>query len=802
MFKHKLSLQHDPDVGSVLERGLKMKIIKVKEINMGRRNIKKVRDMSWMLKISLVLVFTFILSICMHGGFFKPKEAQAVGGYITSCSGCHQYTTTFADGTARNTPAGQFLGTHNAHVQTYGYTCAVCHTIPVDETSASFKHRDNNIQMASAGANYLTGTSWPQTNAPSLTTCGVTVCHGTNSGTWGTNASARDACTVCHGILTTNTDGATTAVNRAPGAQTTGLNTAGAAGTTASNVSNDSMAGAHDVHLRALNTYSTAITCDQCHAEPAVSVAGIKGHLDGLPANMTWGARATNSGAVTPTYNFGGGTCTNYCHGVNLADGSPTTKQTPDWNTNLLNGTGGADCGRCHGNPPNTGDHGGVTANVCTPCHPHVVNSATTTPFFQTSGAYSLASHINGVKDAAGGTCLGCHASRQPSSGDQRTIIIGGAAGSEGGDFVRTSRHVKNTTVKNLDCVICHAEGDVTSTETAVVRHSTLHANQTVDLRNVDSYTNSWAWPGYRLVAKTITSTNRDNMDTFCMNCHDSDASSATASQGGAYSIAVNGTSTAILTGAAVSRRTTPFNHLDGGTPLDARGQFNRTNLVGKAYASHHQLNQFTPRYTAAYQTTYGTRGGWTGTSKDGVAYQWATKMHCSDCHLNEANAHGSINTPRMLQAKNGTDSTWTDADGTGTFVCYKCHLSTIYSGGSGDATVARLSHGDLDAKPWGTGYAADARQIRCLNCHGGAGIGQIHGNNRSITTRSAGTTSSYRFMFGAELGYNIAEANWVNTTQPACYTSSTTWGGSCTSHDSGTSTGRIGAPRYSRALE
>jgi hypothetical protein len=398
--------------------------------------------------------------------------------------------------------------------------------------------------------------------------------------------------------------------------------------------------------------------------------------------------------------------------------------------------------------------------------------------------------------------CLGCHASKQPSSGDQRYIIVGAAAAAdEGGDFIRNSRHVKNATVMNLDCVVCHSEGDVSSTEAAPVRHATLHGDGTVDLRNVDANTSvAAAWPGYRdpAVTDTITSTDRDNMDTFCMNCHDSNGSS---------DISVNATDDGITTGGS-ARNTTPFNTSDGGSPMDVKGQFNSGDLVGRNYASHHQLNQFEPRYKNGYQTTAGyglNRGGWTGTSNDGVAYNWETTLHCGDCHLNESNAHGSVNTLRMMQTMSGDDSTWTNnGTGTGTFVCYKCHDRAVYHYGSTDSTKPRITHGTMETNAWSGAYTGgDAgRAIYCLNCHGGNSVGSIHGNNRSITTQSSYSTKSYRFAFGAELGIDMTDAAWEDTSTVACYTAGTTWGGSCTKHDSGTSTGRIDSPNYSRDLD
>jgi hypothetical protein len=156
-----------------------------------------------------------------------------------------------------------------------------------------------------------------------------------------------------------------------------------------------------------------------------------------------------------------------------------------------------------------------------------------------------------------------------------------------------------------------------------------------------------------------------------------------------------------------------------------------------------------------------------------------------------------------MLGDWNLTDTSVTNSGGgTGTFVCYYCHDRTVYNSGSG-SSLARIGHQTVDTvviDDDGSTYAD--RGIVCLNCHSGGSVGGIHGNNRTITTLNNGDTQSYRFMYGNELMYDISEANWETTTQPACYTAgNTAWGGSCTKHGSA-STGRIGSPNYSRPLE
>ncbi|WP_224963443.1 Ig-like domain-containing protein [Geomonas subterranea] len=445
-----------------------------------------------------------------------------------------------------------------------------------------------------------------------------------------------------------------------------------------------------------------------------------------------------------------------------------------------------------------------ATSNrICEVCHSQTSFHKYNNPTANHNGTVNCTqchSHNAGFK-GSGGSCLLCHNSPR----GVRQQVVGATLGSTGDDFVRPSRHIKNTTVKNVDCIICHAEGDTTSTETSVKQVS-LHGTSgaPVLLRNVDSQgnpgtagTNYWSWPGRRAGGTAISSTDRDNMDRFCVNCHDSD---------GASTITVDTAGTAITTGTALARKLTPFNPLDGGTPLNVKSQFNSGMAVGSAYASHHNLNIYTKRYTAAYASTYASRGGWTGTSKDNVAMTWDTGLHCSDCHLNESNAHGARNATRMLQDKNGADAAATNAsDGSATFICYRCHLSTVYNNTNVTVTgKARIEHNSLDNVPWTVGSYND-HGIICLNCHMGGGvnnIGGIHGNNRSITTLTQGATKSYRFIYGAELGLNISDANWSTTTAPTCYTASSTWGGACNKHDGSAGTGRIGTPNYARPLQ
>src|SRR6185369_9928634 len=418
---------------------------------------------------------------------------------------------------------------------------------------------------------------------------------------------------------------------------------------------------------------------------------------------------------------------------------------------------------------------------------------------------------------------------------------VSGTAGAEGDDFIRKSRHVSNgstsSIVTNLDCVICHAEGDTSSTSASPKTNSTYHGgdggSKTVDLRDVDSANGATvkvAWPGTRLTATngsfTATTANRDNLDSFCMGCHDSNGSSQ---------IAVNGTNAGLVLGtaavSALARGTTtanfrPFNTSDTlannndtlstlratfNKVLNVKDQFNSTMQTGSNWASHHNLNQFTKRYSTRNTTALPNSAFTTVALKETSNLQTTgetTGLHCSDCHLNEVNAHGSRSTWYMLQDKNGNDTTWTDSM-TGTMNCFKCHNNTDYGAA---CTGSRFTHSGGDISNFG-GTGENFMNIVCLNCHGGytestnTGFGAIHGNNDTYNT-AGGTTKRYRFMSGAAGRYFYPTASlggapdWTTSTDYGCYTvtAADSWGG-CTKHAGGALGSSKNATRRTRAL-
>jgi predicted CxxxxCH...CXXCH cytochrome family protein len=145
--------------------------------------------------------------------------------------------------------------------------------------------------------------------------------------------------------------------------------------------------------------------CNECHITPKVytDVGHIflaDGSINTAPAQVTFGATAglTPDGGVRagpPSFDHATQTCSNvYCHGAVLGD-SAATNTHPVWTSP---GTGQADCGACHGLPPNH-----VNTSACVNCHPSVVdkNQRIIAPDLHIDGKVEFADPATG--------CTGCH---------------------------------------------------------------------------------------------------------------------------------------------------------------------------------------------------------------------------------------------------------------------------------------------------------------------------------------------------------------------------------------------------------
>jgi len=243
-----------------------------------------------------------------------------VTGRVTICSDCHDYPPSDAPGGTRNTPPGAVAGSHQAHS---GWTCETCHSnVPTEPIHGptGFGHFDRNIDMAASilGGTYSKGISFPidpDVTPLGLGTCDTVSCHYSLN-PGPTWGGASMTCTSCHGQPPT--------------------------------------AGSHTQHYTTGMTTAVTWDCDTatCHVKPATNVAA--NHPDG-----TVQQGCTNTQCHNPTAYFT----------ANAIGSNPT----PTW------GSGPANCGWCHDNPPTTStlyNHSGVAAATgsntpCTGCHGH-----------------------------------------------------------------------------------------------------------------------------------------------------------------------------------------------------------------------------------------------------------------------------------------------------------------------------------------------------------------------------------------------------------------------------------------------
>ncbi len=141
--------------------------------------------------------------------------------------------------------------------------------------------------------------------------------------------------------------------------------------------------------------------CTECHVEPQAwddvgHILLADGTLDEAPAEITFGDLAGLDGdgrTGPPSWSPDTGECSNvYCHGGALGDDA-ADNPVPVWT-----GTDQADCGSCHGLPPQ--DH---AQDQCGTCHERVADDS--------PAIIDTALHLNGevtVGDGSG-ECTGCH---------------------------------------------------------------------------------------------------------------------------------------------------------------------------------------------------------------------------------------------------------------------------------------------------------------------------------------------------------------------------------------------------------
>jgi predicted CxxxxCH...CXXCH cytochrome family protein len=348
-------------------------------------------------------------------GCHTHNEAFVGGG----CDSCHggsgnAYPPVAFWGTNKTTANG--VGAHVTHLENTGtiFTkeapgwCDECHHVPasVDEAGHQDAAYPADIDFTSAvEAKY--GSQTPSFTAeadgdPDTGVggrCSNVYCHGSTlaEGTnttpdWGDTISG---CTACHG-------------NPATAASVPDHETAAAPCTDC-----HSHSGSGADHIDGSITFPNA-TCTSCHSQPpdgSTYPNQNKSHSTHFSQTVEGGTPVTDCNspachAKPATMDHADGTVQNTCstatcHNSSILSDSGSTP-SPTW------GTGTADCGWCHENPPSTtasvaADHTGVMATTgCSNCHSH-------------EGTTSPADHIDAAITYPNATCTSCHA--QPPNG-------------------------------------------------------------------------------------------------------------------------------------------------------------------------------------------------------------------------------------------------------------------------------------------------------------------------------------------------------------------------------------------------
>jgi predicted CxxxxCH...CXXCH cytochrome family protein len=231
------------------------------------------------------------------------------------------------------------------------------------------------------------------------------------------------SCTSCHG-----------SVNPAPPGSSKG-----AAAPT------DIGVGAHQLHVRD-GPIRGALSCAECHPMPATVDA--PGHIDGLPATVTFVALAA-TGGTEPRWDREAVTCFGvYCHGATLAGGSTpepiwTYAVEPDPSRPGI-------CGTCHGAPPPP-PH--PPRSECHLCHSPTVTSDGT---IDVAGGH----HIDGKRDVSPdltGACGLCHP--VPGTSGAHAVHHGldpAAPEASYGDLRIAADYAATTSVYAFGCGHCH----------------------------------------------------------------------------------------------------------------------------------------------------------------------------------------------------------------------------------------------------------------------------------------------------------------------------------------------------------
>jgi len=324
------------------------------------------------------------------GGTVNCGDCHAVNNTLAGTHSTHWGTGTNASASDRSTAA------NNSTTGAYIFTCAVCHNGATHAGGPVGGGQTGEISFDAAvagGGTYTAGgTTSTDPNGFDYTngSCSSTYCHSDGAGgnpnvtpTWGATLD----CASCHNY---------TAASGTPMAS-----------------------GSHTAHIND-GSVMTNKSCEDCHnatTTDGTTIADKTMHVNqtkDVALSSTWGGSYT-SGACS----------TSYCHSNGTALTSPYNAP----NTDLVWGTGTADCTSCHDGPtsgpsytngsPKANSHakhtGAPWSFGCVKCHDSTVDAANaiTTPANHLNQTYDVSGADIGsyTYNTGGGTCsnIACH---------------------------------------------------------------------------------------------------------------------------------------------------------------------------------------------------------------------------------------------------------------------------------------------------------------------------------------------------------------------------------------------------------
>jgi nitrate/TMAO reductase-like tetraheme cytochrome c subunit len=344
--------------------------------------------------------------------------------------------------------------------------------------------------------------------------------------------------------------------------------------------------------------------------------------------------------------------------------------------------------------------------------------------------------------------------------------------------------------------VVCHAEGDAVTGDA----DGTYHQKDGVQLKDTDSGVAYSDWSG-------LTAAQRSD---FCMSCHDTDGATIITTRTDPDPDATTDALNPFNDGVTNAHEGDAFGRFctDETTPCTKNGDCSGSDICEPALTAPHPRGRCSVTSVIACGTGYECPTGETceflkvvdvfsqfdtantshhavrgqaygsaapfGTNVDNAIQgvrtdlAWNSVIDCEDCHYGTAttklSAHGTANARYMLRDKDGNDTLPAPLSaGNNNVNCFRCHISTGDPGSYTESLSAFAEHNQ-------GAHIDDTLNlfgISCLNCHGGAEFGAIHGVDGLVTDDEGG--GSYEpnvFTWGSSLDLM---SNWTSGVAFTC---------------------------------